>query len=204
MNLKNAIVMISLIVMSYVSWGQTIASEFSAIKIQDFSLANCKGGKTSLSGFEDAKGFVIVFTCNHCPFAKLYSKRLNHLQDKYSKKGYPLLAINSMDSILYREEGLDSMRVFAITEDFHFDYLQDGTQAVGKMFGTKHTPQAFVIQREEDGWVVRYSGAIDSNGEHPNKAKPYIENAIKDLLKGKMVSEPMTSTYGCKIFYRKE
>ena len=172
-------------------------------KINDFKLKNIDNSKISLSDFKNVKGFMIVFTCNHCPFAKLYSKRLNALNKHYKPLGIPLLAINSMDSILYKEESFALMQVKAKTDKFNFYYLQDATQSVGKDFGAKHTPQAYVIWKEDNNWIVKYEGAIDDDGEHPEKATPYISNAVDELLLEKKVTTPQTESFGCRIFYRK-
>ncbi len=171
--------------------------------VKEFKLRSSNNTIVSLSNFKNAKGFMIVFTCNHCPFAKLYTQRLNELNKKYAPLGVPLLAINSMDTLLYKEESFVQMRQRAKSEKFNFQYLQDGDQAVGKNFGAKHTPQAFVIWNVKGEWVIKYSGAIDDDGENPQKANSYISNAVKDLLSQRAVSLPETESFGCKIFYRR-
>lgn len=172
-------------------------------KISDFKLKNIDNSIISLSDFKNAKGFMIVFTCNHCPFAKLYSKRLNALNKKYKPLKVPLLAINSMDSFLYKEESFELMQTKAKNDKFNFYYLQDATQSVGKNFGAKHTPQAYVIWKEENNWTVKYEGAIDDDGENPEKANSFISNAVDELLSDKKVTHSQTESFGCRIFYRK-
>ncbi len=170
--------------------------------VNDFSLKNIDNKNISLDGFKAARGFIVVFTCNHCPFAKLYSKRFNALNAKYQSKGVPLLAINSMDAATYDEESFALMQQKAKSAKFNFPYLQDSLQTVGKNFGAEHTPHAFVIWKENNAWVIKYSGAIDDNGEHPELATPYIANAVKELLKNKPVSNAETPSFGCRIFYK--
>jgi peroxiredoxin len=171
--------------------------------ILDFSLKNVNGKMLSTNSYKNAKGFIVVFTCNHCPFAKLYSKRLNNLNAKYSKLNVPLLAINSMDSLVYEEETFDLMKQKAKKDKFNFPYLQDANQTIGKLFGAEHTPTAYVIWKEKNHWTVKYVGSIDDNGEHPEKAIPYISNAVDELLQNKNVTESETESFGCRIFYRK-
>ena len=171
--------------------------------ISDFSLRNIDNKIISLSDYKYAKGFMIVFTCNHCPFAKLYPERFNALNSKYQSLGVPLIAINSMDSAIYDEERFELMQEKAKSENFNFHYLQDGQQKVGKEFNAKHTPHAFVIWKESGSWVIKYSGAIDDNGEHPELATHYISNAVDELLQNTSVSKPETESFGCAIFYRK-
>ena len=171
--------------------------------VKAFALRNIDNKMVGLEQYKNAKGFIVIFTCNHCPFAKLYTKRLNQLNRKYMKKGVPLLAVNTMDSLLYKEETFEMMQEMAKKEKYNFPYLQDATQAVGKDFNAEHTPKAYVIWKEENSWVIKYEGAIDNDGENPRKAKSYIAEATDQLLKGQLVTLPKTESFGCRIFYRK-
>ena len=171
--------------------------------IPEFSLLNTDNKFVSLSNYPNAKGFIIVFTCNHCPFAKLYPERLNALNLKYTKLDVPLLAINSMDTAVYVDESFELMREKAMRENLNFPYLYDASQAVGKLFSADHTPHAFIIWKVNNQWVIKYSGAIDDNGEHPEIASSFIEPALNELLANKVVSKPETASFGCRIYYRK-
>ena len=172
--------------------------------VPEFNLSNIDGRMIATSDYPNAKGFIIIFTCNHCPFAKLYPKRMNALHEKYSQLNVPFLAINSMDTLLYEDEGRKDMQEKARKSQFHFPYLQDGTQAVGRNFKAEHTPAAYIVWKENNQWVIKYKGAIDDNGEHPEKAEPYLANAVDELLQNKPVSKPKTQSFGCRIFYRKQ
>jgi peroxiredoxin len=171
--------------------------------IPDFALRNCNGQTISTKDYKNAKGMIVVFSCNHCPFAKLYSKRLNELNTRYSALNVPLLVINSMDTMVYKDEALSYMKLKAQSDSFNFPYLQDDMQTVGKLFKAQHTPTAFVIWKERDNWILKYKGSIDDNGENPVIAKPLIANAVDELLQSKPVSKPETESFGCRIFYRK-
>ncbi len=177
--------------------------EFSGKIITDFSLKNIDGKDVSLEQFKNANGFIVVFTCNHCPFARLYTQRLNALNKKFTPLGFPLLAVNSMDSVVYEEESFVLMQQKALNERFNFPYLQDGCQTVGKNFGADQTPHAFIIAKENNQWIVKYSGGIDDNGEHPEKAKPFVEKALEEILAFKPVTQPENKSIGCQIHYRK-
>lgn len=150
----------------------------------------------------DVKGFVVVFTCNHCPFAQLYSKRLNELYNELKAQNVMLIAINSMDTILYEDEGLAFMQEKAKKEAALYPYLQDAEQKIGKVFGATHTPQAFVLWRENGELVIKYKGAIDDNSNDSKKAQNYISMAVSQLINHKKVSTPQTKSFGCKIYYR--
>lgn len=172
--------------------------------VENFVLKNTENKYVSLLDFKQVKGFIVIFTCNHCPFAKLYKKRLNDLNSKFSKLGVPLIAINPMDSLIYEDECLSDMKKVAKAGKYNFNYLQDASQNVANMFGASHTPQAFVIWKEDDLWIIKYSGAIDDNGEHPEKANSFIANAVNELLANSIVSTPETKSFGCSIYYRKK
>ncbi|MBK9984903.1 MAG: thioredoxin family protein [Saprospiraceae bacterium] len=172
--------------------------------ISDFRLLTTDGNIVSLSDYKDAKGFIIVFTSNHCPFAKLYTSRLNDLYSRYSPLDVPLLAINSMDSVVYEEENFEMMKQKSISASFKFPYLWDRRQTVGKDFGATHTPHAFVIWKENNQWIIEYSGAIDDNGAEPNIVRhAYVDEALKELLSGQHVTLAETHSIGCAIYYRR-
>jgi peroxiredoxin len=172
--------------------------------VSDFVLQNVDGRTVSTKDYKDAKGFVVVFTCIHCPFAKLYHERLNQLNAKYSKLHVPLLLINSSDTIMFANESLPNMAKVAREKKYASPYLFDPSQAVAKNFKAEKTPHAFVIWKENSQWVIKYSGAIDDNGAHPELVKtPYIANAIDELISGKPVSIAEGYSIGCAIHYRK-
>jgi len=170
--------------------------------IQDFTLKNVNNEMISTVTYNDAKGFIVVFICNECPFAKLYSKRLNELSTKYTSLNVPLLAINSMDTLVYEDESFKDMQLKAKADKFKFPYLQDVDQLVAKNFDAQHTPSAFIIWKEQNQWVIKYKGAIDDNGQNPSIAIPYVSNNVDALLKNQPVILNETLSFGCRIFYR--
>jgi peroxiredoxin len=174
-------------------------------QIKNFKLKSIANKMVSLDEYRDAKGFVIVFTCNKCPMAKLYSDRLNKLHYMYKKQHVYLLVINSMDTLAYAEESFKLMQKKAIQERFNFPYLQDKKQTVAKQFGATHTPQAFIIWKNSDAkFTIKYQGAIDDNASEPKKANPLLINSLEELLRNKTVSNPITESFGCRIYFRGE
>lgn len=170
---------------------------------RDFTLKQAGGGVYASAENKSLKGMVLVFTCNHCPFARLYTERLNRLSRTCDSAGVQLLAINPMDTLVYEDETLEAMTLRAKTEGWNFPYLQDANQQVAAMLGAVCTPQVFILWKEQKTWAVRYSGAIDSNGQEPELAESYANEALKDLLAGTMVRTPTTQAFGCRIYYRK-
>ena len=173
--------------------------------IVDFKLKNVDEKKVSLSDYPYAKGFIIVFTCNHCPFAKLYPPRLNDLNNKYKPLGVPLIAISSTDTMMYEEDTYPNMVKKANEEHFNFPYLFDEMQEVAKNFRAQKTPHAYVIWKENNQWIVKYNGAIDDNGMEPEKVtETYVSNAVNELLANQTIKTSETKSIGCQIAFRKK
>jgi len=173
-------------------------------KVNDFSLKNVDGKMVSLADSKDAKGFIVVFTCNHCPYAKAYEERIMELDKKYSPKGFPVVAINPNDPDIVPDDSFEAMVERAQEKSYTFPYLYDETQEVATAYGATRTPHVFVLERAKDKLVVRYIGAIDNNTEDAEQAdKKYVEDAIEALLSGKSVAVTETKAIGCTIKWRK-
>ncbi|MEX1189053.1 MAG: thioredoxin family protein [Bacteroidia bacterium] len=169
----------------------------------DFNLKNIDGKMVSLSSMK-AEGYVVVFTCNHCPFAKKYEDRLVKLNKITSAKGYPVVAINSNDAEQYPEDSFENMKVRAEEKKFNFPYLHDESQAIARTYGATKTPHVFVLNKEGDDLKVRYIGAIDDNTEDAAAVKiKYVENAIDALKSKKPIEIQETKAIGCSIKWKK-
>ncbi len=170
----------------------------------DFKLKNIDGNLVSLADFTDAKGFVVVFTCNHCPYAVKYEDRLVALDKVAKKKGYPVVAINPNDAVKYPDDSFDNMKKRAKDKGFTFPYLVDETQEIAKAYGAARTPHVFLLNKEADGKLkVAYIGAIDDDTEGARKDKiKYVENAIQALEKGEKPNPDLTKAVGCTIKWK--
>ncbi len=169
----------------------------------DFKLKNIDGKMVSMADYKDAKGFIVVFTCNHCPYAKLYESRIMDLDKKY-KSEYPVIAINPNDSSTVPEDSYDKMKEVAKSKGYTFPYLYDETQEIAKTYGAAKTPHVYLIQKENNKYMVKYVGAIDNNPKEAFKADvKYVENAISELKEGKEVSVKTAKAVGCSIKWKK-
>jgi peroxiredoxin len=169
----------------------------------DFKLKNVDGKMVSLADYANAKGFIVVFTCNTCPYAKLYEDRIIELNQAYSPKGFPVIAINPNDQQKSPGDSFELMKKRAQEKKFPFPYLLDETQSVASSFGATHTPQVYVLKNTGGKYKVSYIGAIDNN--HKDKAlanEKYVENAVNQLLVGREVMVKNTKTIGCTIKWR--
>lgn len=170
----------------------------------DFKLKNVDDKMVSLADYKDAKGFIVIFTCNHCPFSVKYEDRIIALDKKYAKKGFPVIAINPNDAAQYPSDDFENMKKRAKEKKFTFPYLHDETQAVATGFGATKTPHVFVLQKETDGLVTKYIGAIDDNSDNAKAVKEkYVEAAVDALLSGQSVTVTETKAIGCSIKWKK-
>jgi len=166
----------------------------------DFSLKNVDGKKVSLKDIKNAKGYIVVFTCNHCPYAQAYEDRVVALDKKYKALGYPVVAINPNNPEKQKEDSFAKMQERAKEKKFAFPYLLDDGQKVYPLYGATKTPHVYVLEKTAKGNVVKYIGAIDDNYEDATLVKQkYVEAAVDALLKGKEVSVKETKAIGCSI-----
>jgi peroxiredoxin len=176
-------------------------------RVNDFRLRNIDGRMVSLADYPDAPACIVIFTCNHCPFAKLYPERLSALATRFAARKVPLLAINSVDSLLFEEETEERMVHVARDEHWTFPYLHDVEQTVARDFHADKTPHAFVLKHVRgdgiDEWRIVYDGAIDDNGAEPAKVRrSYVAEAVGAILAGRPVPVRSTASIGCAIRLR--
>ena len=170
--------------------------------VENFSLKNIDGSMLDLSTYlkkMEAKGAVVVFTCNTCPYAVATEDRLVSFDKKYSAMGYPLIAVNP--NVPYTEkESFESMQLRAKEKSFSFPYLADETQDVARAFGAKKTPHVFLLQIEEEVLKLRYVGAFDDNPMKSEKVKQaHTEIALEELIAEKPISKPKVKAIGCTV-----
>lgn len=166
----------------------------------DFSLKNVDGKEVSLADYKDAKGFIVTFTCNHCPYAVAYEDRLIALDKKYRDVGYPVIAINPNNPEKQPQDSFENMVTRAKEKGFTFPYLLDQGQHIYPQYGATKTPHMFVLQKTDKGNVVKYIGAIDDNYQDESAVtKKYVEDAVEALLKGEKVPVEVTKAIGCTI-----
>lgn len=164
---------------------------------EDFTLKNVDGNMVSLSDYKDSKGIIVIFTCNHCPFAQLYEQRIIDLHRQFAPKGYPVVAINPNSPAIVPEDSFDKMQERARQRHYPFVYLFDEQQTVFPKFGATRTPHVFLL---DDKRVIRYIGAIDNNAEAPNSTtKHYVEDAINALMRGEKPDPDFTRAAGCTV-----
>lgn len=194
---------IILIFMSSLLLGNSLSTGYQpGDTATDFKLKSVDGKIYSMADYKDAKGFIVVFTCNTCPFAVKYEDRINDLAKKYKSKGYILLAINPNDPIAQPDDTFEFMQKKAKDKKFAFPYLVDEGQKIYPQYGATKTPHVFLLDKNH---VVKYIGAIDDNSDDASAVKEkYLENAIAALENGQAPMPETTKAIGCSIKVKKK
>lgn len=170
----------------------------------DFKLKNVDGKLLSMADNKAAKGFIVVFTCNTCPYAQAYESRIIDLHKKFAPQGYPVVAINPNDPAVAPGDSFEKMQARATSKKYPFPYLFDETQSVAQAYGATRTPHLYVLTRQGNALKVAYIGAIDDNSEEPTAVKTkYVENALTDIMAGKPAATNSTKAVGCTIKWKK-
>lgn len=171
----------------------------------DFSLKNVDSKQISLSNYKEAKGYIIVFTCNTCPVSRAYQDRIEALNKTYASKGYPVVAINTNDPIASHGDSFEKMQALAKSKNISYAYLEDPNHVYTKKYGATKTPHVFVLQKTGKGNEIAYIGAVDNDSEGVNPQKTnYVQDAVNLLLQGKRPEVNFTKAIGCSIKWKKE
>ncbi len=169
----------------------------------DFKLKNVDGTTVSLADYKDAKGFIIVFDCNTCPYSRAYDERIVALSKKYAPQKFPLIAINANDPEISSGDSFDNMVKEANRKGYDFPYLVDETQGVAKAYGATNTPHVFVLIKNSGDLKVAYIGTVDDNARDASGVtKKYVEDAVDALLAGKPIPVKKTRAIGCGIKWK--
>jgi len=174
----------------------------------DFELPDTTGATWSPAagdgdGDADGKGVnatVIVFTCNHCPYALAWQDRVAQVARDYADRGVRVLAINANDSDRYPRDSFDAMRRRVDAEHWPMPYLHDQSQDVARAYGAKTTPDVFVL---DDQRRLRYRGAPDSDYDDPSQNAAWLRAALDAVLSGEEPARPETKPVGCSIKWKR-
>jgi peroxiredoxin len=166
--------------------------------IEDFSLKNTDDTMVSLADYPSAKGFIIIFTCNTCPYSIANEDRIIALDKKYKTQGFFVIAINPNDPVAVPDDSFGKMKVRAQEKGFTFPYLLDVGQKLYPKFGATKTPEVFIVTQND--LKVQYIGAVDNSSRDATKVtERYVENAVDALLSDEKIEKTKTSAIGCSI-----
>lgn len=161
-----------------------------------FELPDTDGQMHSPDG---AVATVIVFTCNHCPYALAWHDRIMQVARDYDDRGVRFLAINPNDSERYPRDSYEAMQRRVAQERWSMPYLRDETQEVARAYGAQVTPDVFVLDGEGR---LRYRGAPDSDYHEPSENAAWLRQAVEAVLEGREPQRPETQPVGCSIKWR--
>ena len=159
---------------------------------KNFKLKGVDGKMITLDTEEQAKGYILIFTCNTCPYS---------VHNKYAPKGFPVIAIQPNDTRRSPGDSYNKMQKRAEDKGFPFPYLIDETQETTRIYGATNTPHVYVLNKQKDEtFKIEYIGAIDNNSRRAEDAtEHYVQDAVNGLLKGKEISTTKTKAIGCTI-----
>ena len=202
--MKTIKTLLLLVAVAFMSTAFTNDTDGSGYKVgdvaTDFKLKNIDGKMVSLADYDDAKGFIVIFTCNTCPYAVKYEDRIIDLDKKYADKGYPVIAIMPNNVEVKPGDSFESMQARAKSKGFTFPYLIYADQTIYPQYGATKTPHVYILEKTNEGNIVRYIGAIDDNYQDAEAVNTkYVEDAVDALLDGKEVPEKETRAIGCSI-----
>ncbi|QNJ98201.1 thioredoxin family protein [Constantimarinum furrinae] len=170
-------------------------------KAANINLKNVDGKMVSYDDYPNADGFIVIFTCNTCPYAVASEDRIIALDKEFKTKGYPVIAINPNNPEVQPDDSYELMQKKAKEKGFTFPYLYDESQSVYATYGATKTPHVYLLQKTADGdRIVRYIGAIDDNVRDGSAVKDrFLANAVNQLIAGTEVTVKETKAIGCSV-----
>ncbi|QOG01371.1 thioredoxin family protein [Flavobacterium sp. MDT1-60] len=197
--MKKIILLVMLAFSAFLSQAQN-ATLKAGDTAPDFKLKNIDGKEVSFASFPKAKGYIVVFTCNTCPYAVGYEQRIIDLDNKFRPQGYPVIAINPNDPEASTADTFEKMQELAKNKKYPFPYLFDAGQKITDQYGAKRTPHLFIVSKTAKGNVVEYVGAIDNDPEGNNAQKTkYAEDVIASLKSNQKPAITQTKEIGCTV-----
>ncbi len=166
------------------------------LPLADEKMKDVSGKEVSLNSSKTAKGLLVIFSCNTCPYVKLSESRIKELSDNCIKQGIGCIIVNSNEAQRSEEDSFDEMVKYASAQKFNCPYVVDANSKLADAFGATRTPQCFLFNSK--GLV--YKGAIDDNVKDPSLVKThYLQDAIDALAKNETPKLQETKSIGCTI-----
>lgn len=149
---------------------------------------------------QKGKLFVLVVSCNHCPYVIAYEPRMVALANEYLGRGVSFVAVNANDATRYPDDGMQAMKTRTKERNFPFPYLRDDSQALVRTLGARFTPEVYVF---DEARKLRYHGRIDDNHRDAARVSSHdLRNALDALLAGKEPPVAETVAFGCSIKWK--
>jgi peroxiredoxin len=162
-----------------------------------FELTDTDG--VAWSSADGGSATVVVFTCNHCPYALAWQDRLADAARDYADRGVRFLAVSSNDAQRYPRDSFEAMKARVAAEDWPMPYLYDESQDVARAYGAKTTPDVFVLDSSS---TLRYRGAPDSDYDDPGQRASWLREALDAVIAGDEPARAETKPVGCSIKWK--
>ncbi len=167
---------------------------------RDVRMRNVDGEMKTIAGVAGENGTLVIFTCNHCPWAQAWESRIVALGNRFQERGIGVIAINSNDPSRFADDSFEGMQRRAREAGMRFPYVVDATSNVARAFGATKTPEAFLFDRR--GRLV-YHGAIDDNAHQEGEVEErFLRDALRAVVAGEDVERAETRAIGCSIKFR--
>jgi protein-disulfide isomerase len=165
------------------------------------TLSDTDGERHDVGDPDGGPASVVVFTCNHCPYALAWHERLMDAGRDYGARGVRFHAVNPNDAKRYPRDSYEAMQARMAKEgdSWSMPYLHDADQDVARDYGARTTPDVFVFDGE--GRLV-YRGAPDADYEDPSLNAAWLREALDDVLAGRPVGRPQTEPVGCSVKWK--
>lgn len=168
----------------------------SPIPMPDYKMKDVSGKEISLNEAKTAKGLLVIFSCNTCPYVKLSESRIKDLSSLCAANQIGCILINSNEAQRGEEDSFDEMVKYYNGQGLKCYYSVDLKSQLANAFGATRTPQCFLFNNK--GLI--YKGAIDDNVKDPAAVKDaYLKNAIEALAKSGIPTTQETKSIGCTI-----
>jgi len=168
--------------------------------VENFTLTSANNSPVSLTDYTSQKAVVLVFVNEICPNSRLYEKRLSNLAATYANRGVTFLFVNPTISLELGGAQAKTLADKVPTETTSLSLFQDTEQKVSRQFGATKTPEAFVLQNQNNSFVLKYKGSIDDNPQLETSVRQaYLQNALDAVLANKPVPTPEKRATGCMI-----
>lgn len=169
-------------------------------KAVPFELPGVDDTRHAIEEYADKDVVAVVFTCNHCPYARAWEGRLIELQADYAARGVQLVAISANDAKKYPADSFPGMKQRSEEKGFNFPYLYDESQEVARAYGAERTPEIFLFDKSG---TLRYHGAVDDNYDDPAAVRShYLIDALEAVLEGRELATTETAPVGCTIKWK--
>ncbi|MEM9192693.1 MAG: thioredoxin family protein [Myxococcota bacterium] len=172
----------------------------AAAPMTDHAMKNIDEAQVTIASVAGEHGTLVIFTCNHCPWAVAWESRITEIGNRYRGRGVGVIAINPNDPEQFPVDNFETMQERAEAAGMQFPYVVDATSDVARAYGAQKTPEAFLFNSDRE---LVYHGAIDDNAHEPDEVEErYLRDALDALIAGDEISTTETRAIGCSIKFR--